>query len=89
MMGESGILSGVNRQTTGTYEQLKKSMESGGRDMMSMADAAEAARRDKIVGFLCFHIICSKILSNVIHSRKSTVQHFTVRLTWAKFFCML
>ncbi|KAL3985473.1 Protein kinase domain family protein [Acanthocheilonema viteae] len=47
MMEESGVLSEVNRQTTAAHEQFKMSM-SGGRDMMSMADAAEAARRDEI-----------------------------------------
>ncbi|KAK6108383.1 Protein kinase domain family protein [Brugia pahangi] len=48
IMEESSILSEVNRQITTTHEQLKMSVNSGGRDMMSMADAAEAARRDKI-----------------------------------------
>lgn len=52
MMEESSILSEVNRQTTATHEQFRIPMSSGGRDMMSMADAAEAARRDKIVNFL-------------------------------------
>uniref|UniRef100_A0A0R3RIK0 PH domain-containing protein n=1 Tax=Elaeophora elaphi TaxID=1147741 RepID=A0A0R3RIK0_9BILA len=51
MMEESSILSEINRQTT-THEQFKISKSGGGRDMMSMADAAEAARRDKIVSFL-------------------------------------
>ncbi|VDP12289.1 unnamed protein product [Onchocerca flexuosa] len=48
MLEDSSILSEVNRQTTVMHEQLKMSMNNGGRDMMSMADAAEAARRDKI-----------------------------------------
>uniref|UniRef100_A0A1I8EBQ7 Protein kinase C-terminal domain-containing protein n=1 Tax=Wuchereria bancrofti TaxID=6293 RepID=A0A1I8EBQ7_WUCBA len=48
IMEESSILSEVNRQITTTHEQLKMSVNSEGRDMMSMADAAEAARRDKI-----------------------------------------
>ncbi|EFO19870.2 AGC/AKT protein kinase [Loa loa] len=48
MVEESNILSEVNRQTRTTHEQLKISINSGERDIMSMADAAEAARRDKI-----------------------------------------
>lgn len=52
MLEESSVLSELNRQTTAAHEQLKMSVNNGGRDMMSMADAAEAARRDKIVSFL-------------------------------------
>lgn len=49
MIEEPSVLSELNRQTGVTHEQFKMSVSSGGKDMMSMADAAEAARRDKIV----------------------------------------
>ncbi|KAM3717150.1 Serine/threonine-protein kinase [Dirofilaria immitis] len=48
ILEDSSILSEINYKTAVKNEQLKMSMNNGERDMMSMADAAEAARRDKI-----------------------------------------
>lgn len=51
MSEEPGVLSEVNRQSAVLHHQHKLAANAGGDDMMSMADAAEAARRDRIVIF--------------------------------------